>query len=175
MTANMNCKSMSRRPRDPMAGIAIRIVSKIIYSFYARLIKRSTLSTLKRRTIVACMEKPSPTPGIKETAGATREAVTTKKSKQFQLSLKQAIFSAINLIIASTVKIPMNTIFTCSIIRNKSGDIQYQEIVKTRVLIIMQTMMKLSKKLVFTMRINTRLKHPTCGSSARGKKTGFAL
>jgi len=106
--AKRNCKRISRRPREPIAGNAATMVSKIICSFLALFTILRTLSTRKILTMVAYIAISLSVMNV-EMRRAAMEPTTTTKSKMFHVSRKYALRKAINLMTASSVKIAINT------------------------------------------------------------------
>ena len=87
MIANKMTNKSSSSPRLPIAGAAIKIVSNIICNFFARLIILNTRKTLSILTIVAYVAISSLILS-RSSSTATKEPITTVKSKIFQPFLK---------------------------------------------------------------------------------------
>ena len=103
MIANMKMRSMRSRPSEPIAGVAEINVMKISCSFYYFLISRKTRPILSVLKIVPMISNYSPTPAqLRDKMTSVR--TTTVKSKLFQPSLKYKQRWAINLMMASMVK-----------------------------------------------------------------------
>ena len=104
----MKKRMIRRRPREPSEAAESTKVRKIIYSFWAFLIKRKILPILRARSTVGPL--PNST-GIDNTFSKSISKVnaTIVKSKMFHESLKYCFLRAMIFIIASTVKMAMKT------------------------------------------------------------------
>ena len=82
--ANMKMNSISRTPREAIAGVAARRVVKISYSFYCFLIRRKTRPILSVRRMLPSISTPvKPAQAIDK---MTIVQTTIVKSNRFQLS-----------------------------------------------------------------------------------------
>ena len=144
MIANMNIRSMSKTPSEPIAGVAYSRVLNISCNFCCFLISLRTRQILSVLIIAPSISKSIPAQPI---IRITRVENTTKKSNLFQLSLKYSFHYAIIFRAASIVNISMKMQFAISMGLSYNSGYMYHLNARVKVLPTMHHMMNQSNPL----------------------------